>query len=396
MKYLNKRITQQIDLGSIQTRGMYKYEVQVRDLSIQEDWYTVFVGNYYNQGVRWYTFDITDICRSRKGRLYSYDENGFDQDVNIVGLYRIVVSKDDSTTVTSPGINVAHIYPYPNTKTGNMFLNPSNSFFDIADYSKKDVSLLLQGNNRYRTGNDNLYLHPRYPLVNNAQDLDWNDTMTFGATIEIGSAIGDVTFFSIEAGADHTDTNEWRGSYSLDYLGRGSYSHTFFKSYAHFLDSQQGELPLNKDIWVYMRWLDANSAYQYRHIATIEACKSHYYLLWQDRFGSYQSQPFKGNIEYSEDITNSETLSYTDIRRKSAASVQPKWKINSGWLKENLFPFYESIFVSPVLKLYDTETQTEYDVILKDNYVEKKYNNDKRLLSLELKLEATEKQNITY
>ena len=45
---------------------------------------------------------------------------------------------------------------------------------------------------------------------------------------------------------------------------------------------------------------------------------------------------------------------------------------------------------------YDTETETEYDVILNDNYVEKKYENSKSMLNIQLNLEATEKQNITY
>ena len=102
-------------------------------------------------------------------------------------------------------------------------------------------------------------------------------------------------------------------------------------------------------------------------------------------------------MEYSEDITNEEILSYTGRRRKSNVIVQPKWKLNSGWLKEQLFPLYESIYVSPILKLYDTKTGHEYDVILKDTpYVEKKYHNDKKLLSIELNLEATETQNIIY
>lgn len=396
MRYLNERITQQIDLGSTQTRGMYKYEVQVRDLAdYQNEWYTVFVGNYYNTGTRWHTFDITDICRSRKKNPHTTYGKIFDVDVNVVELYRIVISKDDGTTTTSPVINVAHIYPYPNIKNSNLFLYPSSSFFDQIGDTRKDVSVLLQGNNRYRTGLDNLYLVPRYPMVDNVQDLDYDTTMTFGLTIETGATQTYVTVFSVNAGEDPADEGNWLGYYKLDHLTYDDFSHTFFNKYSLFTNDTQS-ISVNSDIWVYIRWQNVNNVYQYRRVAIIEACKSHYYLLWQDRFGSYQSQPFTGQLEYSEDITNSETLSYTDIRRKSAAVVQPKWKINSGWLKEDLFPFYESIFVSPVLKLYDTETLTEYDVILKDNYVEKKYNNDKRLLNLELKLEATEKQNITY
>lgn len=396
MKYLNERITQQIDLGSVQTKGMYKYEVQVSDKFEQSGWVTIFVGNYYNSGTRWYTFDITDLCRSRKRNIHTTLDKHFDTDIYVVEQYRIIVTKSDDTTVTGSAITVAHIYQYPNVQKSTLFMYPSSAFFDIIDSSRKDVSLLLQGNNRYRTGTNNLYLCPIYPLVNNEQDLDYDNTMTFGATIEIGSAIQDVTFFSVEAGADYTDTNEWRGSYSLEYLGMEGYSHTFFKSYANFVDSQQGELSLNTDYWVYMTWTNVNNESQYRRIAIIEACKSRYYLLWQDRFGSYQSQPFKGKLEYSENITNSEYVSYTGERHKYNVQVQPKWKINSGWITEDLYPFYESIYVSPILKLYDTETQTEYDVILNDNYVEKKYENSKSMLNIQLNLEATEKQNITY
>lgn len=396
MKYLNERITQQIDLGSVQTKGMYKYEVQVSDRMEQSGWLTIFVGNYYNSGTRWYTFDITDLCRSRKNNVHVSYGKTFDTDVPLVEQYRIIVTKSDDTTVTGSTITVAHIYPYPNVQKSSRFMYPSSVFFDIIDGSRKDVSLLLQGNNRYRTGTDNLYLCPRYPLVNNAQDLDYNATMTFGATIEIGSAIQDVTFFSIEAGSDCEDTDEWYGSYSLEYLGMEGYSHTFFKSYSFFVGSQQGELPLNTDYWVYMTWTNVNGVQQYRRIAIIESCKSRYYLLWQDRYGSYQSQPFKGKLEYSENITNSEYTNYKGERYKYNVQVQPKWKINSGWITEDLYPFYESIYVSPILKLYDTETQKEYDVIVNDNYVEKKYENSKSMLNIQLNVEAIEKQNITY
>ena len=377
MKYLNERITQQIDLGSLQEKGMYKYEVQVSDFTEYSGWWTVFVGNYYNNRERYHTFDITDLCRSRKRNIHTSFGKTFDTDDYTVEQYRIIVTKSDDTTITGAAITVAHIYPYPNVQKSALSMRPSNTFFEIIDGSKKDVSLLLQGNNRYSTGINNLYLCPRYPLANYEQDLDENFTMTFGAAIEIGSAISNVTFFTVEAGEDYTDTNEWYGSYSSDSLGREGYSHTFFDSYGYFLNTErQGGVSMNVDYWVYMTWKNVNNVSQYRRIAIIEACKSRYYLLWQDRFGSYQSQPFDGKMEYSEDITNSEYVSYTGNRYKYNVQVQPKWKLNSGWLTEDLFPFYESIYISPILKLYDTETRTEYDVIMKDTpYIEKKYVN---------------------
>ena len=397
MKYLNERITQQIDLGTVQTKGMYKYEVQVTDRIEQSGWYTIFVGNYYNNAERYHTFDITDLCRSRQINIHTTFGKSIDSDVSTIEQYRIIVTKSDNTTVTGTVINVAHIYPYPNIQKSKMLMHTSKAFFEIFPATNNDVSLLLQGNNRYSSGLNNLYICPKYPLAKDELYLDNGDTMTFGATIEIGSSIQEVTFFSVEAGADYTNTDEWYGSYSLEYLGYEGYSHTFFKSYGSFLNTyEKGGVPLNTDYWVYMTWKNSNNVSQYRRIAIIEACKSRYYLLWKDRFGSYQSQPFKGKIEYSENITNSEYVSYTGERRKYNVQVQPKWKINSGWITEDLYPFYESIYVSPILKLYDTQTETEYDVILNDNYVEKKYENSKSMLNIQLNLEATEKQNITY
>ena len=396
MKYLNERITQQIDLGAVQPKGMYKYEVQTTDNYEQSGWSTTFVGNYYNNAERYHTFDITDLCRSRKRNIHTTFGKSIDSDVFTVEQYRIIVTKSDNTTVTGSAITVAHVYPYPNVQKSTREMKPYNAFFDITTANRFDVSLLLQGNNRYRSGLDNLYLCPRYPLVDDEQDLDNYYTMVFGATIEFGSSLQEVTFFSVEAGADYTNIDNWYGSYSLQHLGDEGYSHTFFRTYSYFLNTDnKGSVPMNLDYWIYMTWTH-NNVSQYRRIAIIEACKSRYYLLWQDRYGSYQSQPFKGKMEYSENITNSEYVNYTGERHKYNVQVQPKWKINSGWITEDLYPFYESIYVSPILKLYDTETETEYDVILNDNYVEKKYGNSKSMLNIQLNLEATEKQNITY
>lgn len=396
MKYLNDRITQRIDLGVVPAKGMYKYEVQVYYLG----WDPIFVGNYYNSGLRYYTFDITDICRNRKSTMHTSGSSNYDKDVNIVQQYRIIVTKDnDGNTVIGPTFFVAHIYTYPNLQYGyDQGLTPDNVFFDIKTNTEYNVSVLLQGSNRYRTPEfprPPMYLIPQYPNVNNSQDLPYYDTMTFGLTIESGNSIENVTIFSVESGEDYSNQNNWFGHYDMD-INQELYTHTFFGSFGKFIEDGDIDIP-DYDIDVYITWKNGAGTSQYRKVAEIKSCKERYYLLWQDRYGSYQSQPFKGKMEYSEDITNEEILSYTGRRRKSNVVVQPKWKLNSGWLKEQLFPFYESIYVSPILKLYDTKTQHEYDVILKDTpYVEKKYLNDKKLLSIELTLEATETQNIIY
>ena len=397
MNYLNDRITQRIDLGSVPAKGMYKYEVQVYYLG----WDSIFVGNYYNNGLRYYTFDITDICRNRKSTLHKTGSSNYDRDVNIVQQYRIIVTKDkDGNTITGPTFFVAHIYTYPNLQYGyDPGLSPDTVFFDInTSIPQYLVSVLLQGSNKSRSPQStkpSIYLIPQYPNVDNSQDLRYSNTMTFGLTIESGNDIENVTIFSVEYGKAYSNQNNWLGSYEMD-INQELYTHTFFSSFGKFISDQDSRIP-TYDIDVYITWKDSAGTSQYRKVAEIKSCKERYYLLWQDRYGSYQSQPFKGKMEYSEDITNEEILSYTGRRRKSNVVVQPKWKLNSGWLKEQLFPFYESIYVSPILKLYDTKTGHEYDVILKDTpYVEKKYLNDKKLLSIELNLEATETQNIIY
>ena len=398
MKYLNDRITQRIDLGVVPTKGMYKYEVQVNNL--YDSWDSVFVGNYYNNGLRYYTFDITDICRNRKSTIHTSDSSNYDKDVNIVEQYRIIVTKDkDGNTVIGPTFFVAHIYTYPNLQYGHdPGLSPDNVFFDIKTSTDYYVSVLLQGSSRLRTpeqSRPSMYLIPQYPNVDYSQNLTYYTTMTFGLTIESGNSIESVTIFSVKSGEDYSNQNKWFGYYDMD-INQELYTHTFFSSFGKFMDDVDQGIP-DYDIDVYITWKNGSSVSQYRKVAEIKSCKERYYLLWQDRYGSYQSQPFKGKMEYSEDITNEEILSYTGRRRKSNVIVQPKWKLNSGWIKEQLFPFYESIYVSPILKLYDTKTYSEYDVILKDTpYVEKKYLNDKKLLSIELNLEATETQNIIY
>ena len=398
MKYLNDRITQRIDLGTTQAKGMYKYEIQVYNL-YSSTWISIFVGNYYNNGTRYYTFDITDICRNRKTTLHTSESSDYDKEVNIVEQYRIVVTKDNGQTVYGSPFFVAHIYTYPNLQYGyDPGLRPDNVFFDISTSTNYSVSVLLQGSSRFRTpeqSRPSMYLIPQYPNVNNSQDLSFLDTMTFGLTLESGSSIEDATIFAVEHGKDYSNQNNWFGQYDMR-INMELYTHTFFGSFGKFIEDVDQDIP-NYDIDVYITWRNGSAVKQYRKVAEIKSCKERYYLLWQDRYGSYQSQPFKGKMEYSEDITNEEILSYTGRRRKSNVIVQPKWKLNSGWLKEQLFPFYESIYVSPILKLYDTKTGHEYDVILKDTpYVEKKYLNDKKLLSIELNLEATETQNIIY
>ena len=193
---------------------MYKYEIQVYNL-YSSTWISIFVGNYYNNGTRYYTFDITDICRNRKTTLHTSESSDYDKEVNIVEQYRIVVTKDNGQTVYGSPFFVAHIYTYPNLQYGyDPGLRPDNVFFDISTSTNYSVSVLLQGSSRFRTpeqSRPSMYLIPQYPNVNNSQDLSFLDTMTFGLTLESGSSIEDATIFAVEHGKDYSNQNNWFG-----------------------------------------------------------------------------------------------------------------------------------------------------------------------------------------
>lgn len=120
------------------------------------------------------------------------------------------------------------------------------------------------------------------------------------------------------------------------------------------------------------------------------------FVAWQDRWGSMQMQPFSNMTTYSEGITASEMMNYTGTRSTYKVEVQPKFKVNSGWVSQTLYPYYESLFVSPWIKLYDATNKVEYDCILRArDYTEKTFDNQSRqLFNLSLDLEVTDKQII--
>lgn len=127
-------------------------------------------------------------------------------------------------------------------------------------------------------------------------------------------------------------------------------------------------------------------------------CPKGYFLLWQDRLGSGQCQPFEMVNTYSEEVTGSEITNYYGKRSLYKVEVQPKWKLNSGWLTDDEYRAYESLFVSPWVKLYNADENACYEVILKDRaYTEKTFGNQgRRLFNLSVEVEQVETQGILY
>lgn len=126
--------------------------------------------------------------------------------------------------------------------------------------------------------------------------------------------------------------------------------------------------------------------------------QSRYFLKWRDRYGMPQCQPFKGTYTYSENTTKSNIINYQNIKKLVDVNVTSSWKLNTDWISEKYYPFYESIFVSPWLQLYDAKEDKLYSVILTNTeYTEKTFKNQNRsLFNLELEVELDKSQNIIY
>jgi hypothetical protein len=126
--------------------------------------------------------------------------------------------------------------------------------------------------------------------------------------------------------------------------------------------------------------------------------KSRFFLRWKDRYGMPQVQPFAGTDKYSESIESREITDYKNTRRIVGKSIQPKFLLNSGWIEEQYYPYYESIYISPYLQLYDAVYDKLYNVILTNNDYEKKTakNQNKQLFNIQLEVELDTKQSMIY
>lgn len=142
--------------------------------------------------------------------------------------------------------------------------------------------------------------------------------------------------------------------------------------------------------------VNANERYEYT-IARFDN-KSRFFLRWKDRYGMPQVQPFGGTEKYSESIESREITDYKNTRRIVGKSIQPKFLLNSGWIEEQYYPYYESIYISPYLQLYDAVYDKLYDVILTNNDYEKKTakNQNKQLFNIQLEVELDTKQTMIY
>lgn len=401
MLYLDDRIevTFSGNAVSVLTEGTYYWELDECDI-YGGSTTTIFRGNYFHQaGSIKDTFDITDIIRSRK-RTMDIEKvetnpeadrlgNVFSAPSHTVMGYYLQVKDNGGNRLFGSWITVAMVYRYPNVKRG---ITDGSNIFNLVDEIEIDdnpdywyeIAVPLQGNQNTDSLNS-MTLIPHYPLKQ-------TDKYHIAQTVIIGN---EVTSLSVNFRQSRFVDDEFGVR-----IPEECFCFTFAVKPSEMFDWDYYTPDMTTDmrlLFSYWKPDKYDDPQQYwKEFAIMDACPKRYYIMWEDRLGGMQSQAFNDTIQYTEDFDTIETENYANERRKSFIGVQPKWKLSSGWISEEAYCIYESIFTSPYVKLYDSKEDVLYNVIPTGNWTEKKYKNEKKLLNLTIDLESSNKQNILY
>ena len=327
----------------------------------------LFVGNISLTGTeRSVDIDVTDVLRSLKMKDKIMSTQPKPNNVALVEFLQeeiaVVLILDETNSLTQAK-NIFFIYRYPRTIEGmNPVLQEIGAF--TAD------KLMLQGAN-YTDNALDIALTPRYPFVATSK-LGWGVALQASAqsdTILINyygalAGTGDIVF-SVEPECTNIIYT------SLQQLFRNA-----------VIDTTKDKATIGPD--------------QNHIFAQIDMCPAQYYVQWIDRYGTYQCQPFSKISTFSNDYSTTHMISYDKVKKPIFKEVKSTWNLNSEFIPEDKLPYYESLFVSPKVILYDSKNDESYNVVLTDTkFVEKTFaNQQRRMFNLQITLEKANEQYI--
>lgn len=339
MKFIDEGVKIKVSGFNIAKSAQYRYTVYWTGDA--EPFFDGFC--YLLEGQTEKEFDITDIVKS-------HNISSVTDDYSMLYTRYTIVLMVDGVNYTNEE-TIANIYRYPNRKR--------RMETDFAN----DGCPMLQG-----YVNNKLELMPQYPAVNTT-NLSF-DLVYFNET----QAAKKIIVGGVQFNIDNTPKDQVLSkSISMQSL----LTHTSGKPGKIQIDNGFSIVDIAKLEW------DPHSRY---------------YLKWRDRYGSFQCQPFCKTNTYSEALDKKQLLTYDLNKKIYSVDVTPTWKINSGWINQDLYPYFESIFISNYVELYDVKEDISHIVIVKDSdYTEKTVRNQGRnLFNLELTLELNKNQSILY
>lgn len=151
----------------------------------------------------------------------------------------------------------------------------------------------------------------------------------------------------------------------------------------------------------FKQYSDSNNPISYTplqiKVADVDECPAPFYLIWMDRTGAYQCQPFTKRIDYSESIATTNVTNMLGEERPYEKNVTSQWTLHTDWMDDDSHKAYESVLTSPWIYLYDTENDQGWYVNCTDsNWTDRKYKNQKRMFYLTINLKSIGTQEMIY
>lgn len=369
--YLDERIVVPVTIG-VPNTGTYIYNVKNNNN-------VLFVGNIFiKQNSLHVDIDVTDIIRGQLTTPSFFESFPLQQSTLINTTYQSIYEifqvsiNINGTNFYSDIFEVYMYYRYPLMKDE---MNNDLQYVEHTAILRNKLWVSLQG--RYSSeGNSYLRLTPHYP---------YNLSLNYGVAIAgfctsdlLNNSNTNIVLNGIYDVDEHTNKTQQIIIKTVNYCAVIPLESLFDDTYI-VPDSD------------YSIWFRNNE------IAKIDICPAKYYLMWQDRAGSFQSQPFDKVSTYSEKFDREYITNYKGVKRVTTITNSPKIKIQTGYIDEKIYPYYESIFTSPYLLLYDTKEDKSYLVNITGNYTEKTFKNQNRqMFNIQLDLEFAKNQNIIY
>lgn len=349
-----------VDPSGIDESKTYLYKVYLLD----KDWNkveTLFTGNIFLEANQSEVhIDITSIVRSYKKSTNPYKGGNTQGESTVFLRFDCEIFNSNNVAQTSEdAVEVNMMYRYPFIK------DELNSMLNYDYNARGSLWVSLQG--RYaENGIGKFKLTPHYPFK---KTYNYSMVLEGFITPDKINQNYNIKFNGV------TQTNKFNVS-NINYYWK--------QILATFLSNQAEP---TEDILVDIAGDE---------VAIIDKCPARYYLQWKDRAGSYQSQRFEGVETFSETF-NKEFVTVRTGKKPITIGVSPKIKIQTGFIEDEFYPYYESIFVSPYLVLYDSKEDKCYQVNVTGEYTEKTFKNQGRqFFNLQLDLEFANQQNIMY
>ena len=327
----------------------------------------LFVGNISLTGKeRSVDIDVTDVLRSLKMKDNLMSTNPNPNNPSLVEFLQeeiaVVLILDETNSLTQSK-NIFFMYRYPRTIEG---MNPVLQEMGAFTQDK----LMLQGAN-YTDNSLEMALTPRYPFVATSK-LGW------GVALQASQQSDSILI-------------NYYGALS----GTGDIVFSVEPQYPNIIYTSLQQLFRNAVIDT-----TKDKAYigptQNHIFAQIDMCPAQYYVQWIDRYGTYQCQPFSKISTFSNDYSTTTMMTYDKVKKPIFKTVNSTWNLNSEFIPEDKLPYYESLFVSDKVILYDAKNDMSYNVVLTDTkFVEKTFaNQQRRMFNLQITVEKANEQYI--